>query len=338
VKILLAREVFEARKTELLSLVPEAEWVLVETDGRVEGDPTGCEIVYWSMGILPGNPRLSTILHRWSDPALRWVQGPAAGVEHEIWRSLLVSGVRLTSAAGVHAEPIAQYVMAWILAWSQGLQGQITRSRHHEWSVVPSADLQAATVGIIGLGGIGSAVARIADAIGMKVVATRRTPGPADHVDELLTPDRLHDLLAVSDYVVVCVPGGHTTRGMIDTAAFNTMKNEAVVINVARGSIIDDDALTDALTGGRIRGATLDVVDEEPLPADSQLWELPRCVITPHQSSSSPLSADRLDALFIHNLRSYLDQQPMHNEVFAGDLDNPSLDNSSLDNSDEIGQ
>ncbi len=144
--------------------------------------------------------------------------------------------------------------------------------------------------------------------------------GPADHVDEMLTPDRLPELPAESDYVVLCVPAGDETRGLIGAAAFAAMKHyavliNAVLINIARGSIVDEDALTDALSGGRIRGATLNVVREEPPPPESPLWDPPRCVITPHQSSYSPLGADRLDTLFIHNVGCYLDGAPIGNEV-----------------------
>ncbi len=314
-KILTAREVLESNRSALEAIAPDAQWVLAEPDGSTDSDPEGCEIVYWSAGIDRGDPRLWTMLHRWNDPALKWLQGPGAGVEHDIWQSLMAKGVTLTNASGVHGEPIGQYVISWILAWSQGLQGQITRSRHHEWTVVPSDDLQDATVGIIGYGGIGSVVARIADAIGMHVIATRRTPGPADHVDEMLTPDHLPDLLARSDYVVICVPASNETINLINSEAFANMKPDAVLINIARGSIVDEGALADALSSGRIRGATLDVMVEEPLPYDSPLWDLPRLVITPHQSSSSPLTATRLDALFIHNLGCYLNGTPMRNVV-----------------------
>jgi len=317
VKILIAREVRESHEDELTAIAPDADWVIVEPDGSTESDPEGCEIVYWSSGIDRGDPRLRTMLHRWNDPKLRWVQSPGAGFEHDIWQSLLKSGVTLTNASGIHAEPIGQYVIAWMLAWAQGIQGQTTRSRHHEWSVVPGHDLCGSTVGIIGYGGIGSVVARIAQAIGMEVIALRRTPGSAEHVDEMFTPDRLHDLLERSDYVVVCVPGGPETEKMINTEAFASMKRDSVLINVGRGSVIDEGALATALTDGLLRGATLDVVVDEPLPRESPLWDLPRCVITAHQSSSSHLTGERLDRLFLHNLRCWMSGEPMRNVVSA---------------------
>jgi len=318
-KILTAREVLESNRARLETIAPEVQWVLAEADGSTDSDPEGCEVLYWSSGIDRGDPRVRTMLHRWNDPALRWVQSPGAGTEHDIWQSLISRGITFTNASGVHGEPIGQYVISWILAWSQGLQGQITRSRHHEWTVVPSRDLHDATVGIVGYGGIGSVVARIAQSIGMHVIATRRSTGGSDHVDEMLTPDRLPDLLARSDYVVICVPASSQTDGMFDSAAFARMKPESVVINVARGSIVDEDALTDALTTGRIRGATLDVTIEEPLPPDSLLWDVPRLVITPHQSSTSALTAQRLDALFLHNLGCYLNGTRMRNLVNPND-------------------
>ncbi len=314
-KILLARDVLEARRTDLDAAAPGAEWVVIEPDASITGDPEGCEIVFFSIGIERGDPRIKRIFQRWSDPSLSWVQGPGAGVEHPIWGALLDNGTRLTNASGIHAEPIAQYVVGWILSWSQGLPGQVTRSNHHEWTRVVADDLTCRTVGIIGFGGIGAATARIAKAIGMTVVASRRTPGPADNVDEMITPDRLPDLLAASDYVVVSVPVTAATRGMIDHAAFAAMGPDTVLINVARGAIVDEEALLEALDNRRIRGATLDVVAEEPLPRESPLWNLPNCIITPHQSGYSPLGFERLNDLFIENLDRYVRGEPLLNEV-----------------------
>ncbi len=314
-KILLARDVLEARRADLDAAAPGTEWIVIEPDASITGDPEGCEVVFFSIGIERGDPRIMRIFERRSDPSLSWVQGPGAGVEHPVWGSLLDGGVRLTNASGIHAEPIAQYVVGWILSWSQGLPGQVIRSSHHEWTRVVADDLTGQSVGIIGFGGIGAATARITKAIGMTVLASRRTPGPAVNVDEMFTPDRLPDLLSASDYVVVSVPVTDATRGMIDHAAFAAMGSNAVLINVARGAIVDEKALSEALTDRRIRGATLDVVAKEPLPRESPLWDLPNCIITPHQSGYSPLGFERLNDLFIANLDRYVRGEPLLNEV-----------------------
>ncbi len=315
-KIVLSRESFEARHGELTNAAPSADWVLINEDGSFEGDPKGCTILYWGAGLFHDEARLDAVMECWSDPSLEWVQGPAAGIDNPAWSGLLQRGVRLTNASGIYAEPMAQYVSAWVLAWAQGLGGQMLRSQHHEWNPIEAHDLTSATMGIVGYGGIGKACARVAKAIGMRVVATRRTPGGEPDVDELLGPQQLHHLLSESDYVVLTTPLTDITAGLIGEAEFEAMGPGTVLINVSRGEIIDEDALTEALAHGVIRGATIDVTHVEPLPADSPLWDVPNLVITPHQSGDGPRAQERLDDLFVENLTLHERCEPLLNEVF----------------------
>jgi len=316
-KIVLTRESFESRRAPLIALAPEADWVLLNHDASFDGDPAGCEIIFWGAGLFTDRVRFRAVRDLLSGIELRWLQGPAAGVNHAIWSDLLDRGIRLTNASGIYAEPMAQYINAWVLAWAQGLGGQMLRSQHHEWSPLPANDLTAATIGIVGYGGIGKACARIAKAIGMRVIATRRTPGTEPDVDELLPPDRLHELLAASDYVALTVPLTDETVGLIGSDEFAAMGTGTVLINVARGELVDEDALTAALRQGTIRGATIDVTHTEPLPAASALWDVPNLVITPHQSGDGPRAQERLDDLFVENLGRYLREEPLVNEVLV---------------------
>lgn len=318
-KILLPRETADVNGEAVLAVAPEAELIVVEEDASVTGDPVGVEILFWGVGIASG-PRAMRYIESWHDPALRWVQGPNAGYDHPIWRELVEHDVIYTRAANIWTEPMAQYITAWMLAWAQGLGGQWLRSQHHEWNQVMPDDLTGRTVGIIGYGGIGAATARIAQAIGMKVLATRRTPGGAAHVDAMFPPDRLHEVLAAADYVVLCCPLTEATTDLIGAAEFAAMGPGTVLINVARGEVVVEGALTDALTSGTIRGATLDVTREEPLPPDSPLWDLPNIVITPHQSGEGPRGQERLDALFLENLRRYVVGDELLNVVTETDL------------------
>ncbi|MEZ5246767.1 MAG: D-2-hydroxyacid dehydrogenase [Acidimicrobiales bacterium] len=313
-KILLLRSAVDRIGERILDIAPDARFVIIEDDASVTGDATGVEVVYWGHG-AHGDRRARTFLASWNDPELRWVQGSNAGYDHPIWTDLLDRGVAFTRAADIWVEPMAQYIHAWVLAWSQGLAGQIDRSRAREWTSVQPDDVTARTLAIIGFGGIGRPTARIAKALGMRVIATRRTPGPAPDVDQMYTPDRLHDVLAEADYVALCTPLTDDTRDLIGPAEFAAMRPGAVLINVSRGEVVDEDALADALTTDSIRGATIDVTRTEPLPADSPLWALPNLVITAHQSGEGPRSNERLDALFLDNLERYVNGLPLRNVV-----------------------
>ncbi len=315
-KIVLTRESFESRREQFTTLAPDADWVVLDVDATFDGDPEGSDIVFWGPGLFGDKARAKAMRKQLNDAELKWLQGPSAGVDHMIWNELLARGVRLTNASGMYAEPMAQYINAWVLAWAQGLGGQILRSQHHEWSPLPAEDLTAATIGIVGYGGIGKACARIAKAVGMTVIATRRTPGSEADVDQLLHPDQLHQLLAASDYVAITVPLTDATVGLIGADEFVAMGPQTVLINVARGEVVDEDALSEALHGGTIRGATIDVTQTEPLPTESPLWDVPNLVITPHQSGDGPRAQERLDDLFAENLARYRRGEPLINEVF----------------------
>jgi len=313
-KILLLRSTVDRIGEAILEISPTADFVVLEDDASTTGDANGIEIIYWGIGVH-ADRRAVTILESWNDPALRWVQGANAGYDHPIWHDLVDRGVTFTRAADIWVEPMAQYIHAWVLSWSQGVEGQIDRSRSHDWTQVAPDDVTGRTLGIIGFGGIGRPTARIAKALGMRVIATRRTPGPAPDVDEMYTPDRLHEVLAKSDYVALCTPLTDDTRNLIGAAEFAAMGPNAVMINVARGEVVDEDALTEALVQGTIRGATIDVARTEPLPSESALWDVPNLVITAHQSGDGPRSNERLDALFLDNLQRYVDKRPLRNTI-----------------------
>lgn len=308
------RSTADAHGTHITAIVPDVELVVLEDDASTTGDPSGVEVLYWGVGI-GHDARAMKLLESWKDPSLRWVQGSSAGYDHPIWMDLVDRGIVFTRAADIWVEPMAQYIHAWILAWSQGIGGQMLRSQHHDWSPVEPDDVTARTIGIIGFGGIGRPTARIAQALGMRVLATRRTPGGTADVDEMFTPDHLHEVLAASDYVVICTPLSDETRDLIGAEEFAAMGKNTVMINVARGEIVDEDALAEALIAGTIRGATIDVTRTEPLPPDSTLWDLPNLVITPHQSGEGPRSQERLDDLFLDNLERYVSGRPLRNVV-----------------------
>jgi phosphoglycerate dehydrogenase-like enzyme len=256
---------------------------------------------------------------------LRWVQHTQAGVSNLHQTDLWDSGVILTSSRGaVAATGIAEYVMAGVGYFARGLDeavrqktaGEFDRAGYH------LRPLAGAAIGVVGLGGIGREVARLAKSAGMKVIATRRSAtrkqAGTDGVDLLLPAADLTELAAASDYIAICAQLTTQTRGLLGTGVFAAMKPEAVLINVARGELIDEDALVAALQQGRIRGALLDVYDGELAgqPPRPELVELPQVILTPHISArGDPDGREPVKLLFAENLRRYLDGRPLRNQV-----------------------
>lgn len=314
--MLVAREIADAYGADMAGIVPGIELIVLQPDGSFLGDPNDAEVSFFSLGLERVPAMAASIPQLMNGTALRWLQSPGAGVDHPVFRQLLERGVRVTNASGIHAEPIAQYIFTYVLHWHRNVARHLAQQRAREWQKVVSDDLTARTIGIVGLGGIGLATARIGRAFGMRVLATRRTPAEEPDVDEFIAVDRLHELLAASDYVVLCVPFTDATRGMIGKAELAAMHSDAVLINVARGGVVDEAALITALQAGAIRGATLDVTAEEPLPAESPFWALENCVITPHDAGYSPLADSRLAALFLDNLARYARGERLRNEIF----------------------
>jgi len=266
-------------------------------------------------------------------PRLRWVQLHSAGVDHVLDKPLWHSDVTITTASGIHAPNMAEYVLMMMLAFAHRLPRMLKYQAQGEWpsqrwqKFVPQ-ELRGATVGVIGYGSIGRQVGRLAHAFGMRVLGMTRsgelTSGyelpevaadPAPEPDRLYTPDQLTAMLSECDYVVLTLPYTSATHHFIDQTALQAMKPTAVLINVARGAIVDEAALTEALRQGHIAGAALDVFEQEPLPADSPLWKLDNIIISPHVSGFTPHYDDRATALFAENLRRYLAGEPLLNQV-----------------------
>lgn len=266
----------------------------------------------------------ATVMVGWSIPAdvlaraaqLRWVHSSGAGVERLLVPPILDSEVIVTDSSGIH-HAMVEHVFGLMLAFARRLQVAIRlqiahRFEHYE---VQGDELRGKTLGILGLGAIGRAIARAAPAFEMRVIGIKRQPGPIDGVERVLPPDGLHAVLQESDYVVLALPLTASTRRLIGEREFGAMKPSAVFINIARGAIVDEPALITALRDGRIAGAGLDVFTQEPLPSDSPLYEMPNVIITPHTAGSSPHYFDRMTALLCENLRAFLDGRSMLNVI-----------------------
>jgi len=241
--------------------------------------------------------------------------------------------VIFTNSAGVHAPPMAETVLAMLLYFARGLDFALANQRRGRWATdpfyegdAPPIELAHATVGIIGFGGIGREVARRVASLGAGVIALKRTVAAAGEANLFLVggggelgarievvhgPGGLDAVLRESHFVVVCAPDTPDTRGMIDRAALAKMRRGAVLVNVARGRLVDEDALVDALCTGRLRGAGLDVFRTEPLPEGHPLWAFENALLTPHVSAVSQGFWRREADLIIRNLERYLTDVPL---------------------------
>jgi phosphoglycerate dehydrogenase-like enzyme len=310
-KLLLPDHLVERLREPVCRIAPDCDVIPIGPDGEVTEPLEGADVLFLRWGLSPEATR--RLLAR--VPNLRWIHTISAGVDHLLFPELRESDAILTNASGVFNIPIAETVMAYILAVVKRLPEFWAHQREHRWEKLPLRELRGLTVGIVGLGDIGTEVARLCRAFGMRVLGLRRRPAPSDLADEVLPPDRLQDLLARSDFVVIAVPLTAETRGMIGRAELAAMKPDAWLVNISRGAIVDEEALIEALRAGRIGGACLDVFAEEPLPPESPLWDMPNVIITPHNSWSSPHIEEREIALFLENLRRYVAGEPLLNVV-----------------------
>ena len=251
-------------------------------------------------------------------PALRWVQAVGAGIEQLDPAGLAALNITLTNASGVAAVPIAEYVMAHLLALWKNVRVFDTQQKAHSWKLQPTVLAAGRVLGIVGLGAIGRATAKRARAFGMQVFAvSRRAESGADDadVDRHFAAHDVDAMLAQCDAVLASLPATHDTIAYFDAVRFGQFKPGAIFCNVARGSVVDEPALIAALDRGQIAHAVLDVTAVAPNPPDSPLWEHSQVVLTPHASTSMEGYGDRLMDLFIDNIARYQAGDPLRNIV-----------------------
>lgn len=253
---------------------------------------------------------------------LKWIHGAYGGIDRLLFPELLKTKVLLTSSRGIHGETVSDHVMAMILAFAKGLVPSWIYKRRKKWSQVEVMrerfELQGKVLGIVGLGAIGQSLARKAKAFGMKVVATKnRVKGgkKIKYVDKLLSKDRFRELLSFSNLVVLTVPLTNQTYHLVGRKELACMKESAILINVARGEVIDQEALVDALAKKRIAGAGLDVFEQEPLCPQSPLWVMENVILTPHVAGSRRDYFKKVGEIFRINLSRYLNKKPLLNLV-----------------------
>jgi phosphoglycerate dehydrogenase-like enzyme len=269
---------------------------------------------FWGPGLAELFPTPEAL--RAQAPHLRWLQLTSAGMDRAARSGLLESDLLVTSASGLHATPIGEYVLAVMLMFCKGAHRFLRAQERREWIRYMPQELYGKTVGVVGAGHIGAEVARLARAFGCRVLSMRRSiveRAPDEAGGELLPPADLPYLLGESDFVVLAVPLTNETRHLIGEAELRAMKSSAVLINIARGAVVDETALVRALEEGWIAGAGLDVFEQEPLPEESPLWGMENLILSPHISGGTEIYNQRATGIFCENLRRYLANEPLMN-------------------------
>jgi phosphoglycerate dehydrogenase-like enzyme len=247
--------------------------------------------------------------------SLRWMHTWSAGVDGALHPALIESGITFTCSSGNAAHPIAEHGILLMLMLQQQSVRALQQQREHRWQQFDHPELYGKTVGIIGLGDIGLELARRARAFHMRILGMRRTDKPCPEVDELYPRERLAEMLAASDFVVMAAPITAETHKMIGEAEFRAMKPTAYFINISRGGCVDENALIRCMREGWIAGAGIDQPTQKPLPPESELWDLPNTLITPAYGGHTLETHQRSIAIFIDNLRRYMAGEPLRNVV-----------------------
>lgn len=255
-------------------------------------------------------------------PKAHWIQATGAGIGQLVKQQRYeqrMPGAIFCTASGVHAVPLAEFVAMGMLMSTRDLWRVLRDQKHKHWERYAGTDLHGRTLAIVGLGRVGSEVARVAKALGMTVIGTNRgfTSAPVDHLYE---PEELHAMLPRAEFLVLSAPHTPETEKMMGTKEFSLLPKSAVFINIGRGTEVDEPALIEALRSGHLAGAILDVFAVEPLPQDSPLWDMPNVLISPHSASTSDRENGKITDIFVDNLRRFLAGEPLRNVLDTNKL------------------
>ncbi|HZO29674.1 MAG TPA: D-2-hydroxyacid dehydrogenase [Chloroflexota bacterium] len=303
--IFLTGEVNAQQLQEIRDTVPAADVRYFDTQTEMEREIELADVVAGAI-TAPALARAKK---------LKWVQSWGAGTNQQLFPEMVASPVTLTSVAGNGAISMAEHAVMLMLMLARDTRRWLRNQDEKKWERWFHPELTGQTCGIIGLGYSGQDLALKLKAFHMRVIGLRRTPRPTPNVDEVFPRERLHDMLAQSDFVVVTAPRTPETRGMLGEAELRAMKPSAFYICYSRGGIADDAALLRALNEGWIAGAGLDAHTQEPLPPDSPFWTAPNTIITPHNSATSPMSRERRIEIFIENLQHFVAGEPLRSVV-----------------------
>jgi phosphoglycerate dehydrogenase-like enzyme len=302
---------------------PDVEWLMMDADGTlhdeggapVDLDKARAEVAWGTSDLFredgPLGPFFGALVGM---DALRWFQSPAAGYDAPAFSQLVARGVRISNAH-VNSLPIAEFVMRAVLDEFQQARRWWSQREERIWAIHDWREVSGSTWLVIGLGGIGTEVAIRARAFGARVIGCRRSPAVDDPTDLTVTPDRLHEVVGQADVVVLAAPATTATTNLVDARFLGWMREGCTLVNVARGALIDEDALLTGLNEGRPAVAVLDVFRHEPLPAGHPFWTHPSVRMTPHNAAGGIGRLQRQADLFGANLDRYRQGQPLLNDV-----------------------
>ena len=316
-RILVSETILRDYGDHLRAAAPDATFVQLLPDGTVTDDGAA-DIVFISNDVFYG-PIKACMQIVLDTPKLAWLQSAAAGVEAPAFRAHLERGGRLTRAH-VTAVPISEYVMQAVLACFQEPERLAEQRASRVWQHVSFREVWRTTWLIVGLGSIGREVAQRARAFDAHVIGVRRTPDGTEPVDEILTPDRMLEAVGRADVVVIAAELNDGNRHLVDSNFLAAMCPGSCFVNVARGGLVDEAALLDALRRDAPSRAVLDVFETEPLPPDSVWWTHPKVIMSPHSSGGGNGRLVRAAEVFIENLRRYHDGRELLHEVRLADL------------------
>ncbi|MCL4852672.1 MAG: D-2-hydroxyacid dehydrogenase [Bryobacteraceae bacterium] len=303
-----------ARYLAALERLPDSTHIVVgDTKEAFLDKVAGADVIFTGMGFAP------LLRELWPDATrVRWVHSFSAGLDNVLFPELIESTAVMTNARGVFARSLGEFVIASVLFFAKELRRMVRQQQEGVWEPFDIEEVHGQTMGIVGYGEIGRAAAERAHAFGMKTIALRRRPELSSDdplVDRTVGPDGLFDLLREADYVVVSAALTPSTRGMIGEAELNAMKRSAVLINVGRGPVVVESTLVRALRENRIKGAALDVFDQEPLPVEHPFYGLENVLLSPHSADHTATWLDEAMQLFVENFERFVKGEPLHNVV-----------------------
>jgi phosphoglycerate dehydrogenase-like enzyme len=329
-QILMTRSAYKRVGERLAKVAPDAQVVTLageddyESGGRpfAEAELTP-EVVWlsldsWTSGALP---KLYGRIMK--SPAARWTQIMAAGIDNPMFRNILEKGVRITKSSA-QAIPIAEYVVGHGISLQLPIQAQAAAQAKHEWTRTPYTELGHTRWVLAGYGSIGKEIAKRIRPFGAHLTVVRRNPSPDPLADEVVGLDRLREACAEADVVALACALNEDTRHMCDDAFFKALKPGAILINIGRGGLIDEDALRAGLERDQPAHAVLDVFATEPLPPGSWFWDHPKVRVSAHTSNSGDGNLARGDELFLDNLARYLAREPLRNEADPSEVGLPA--------------
>lgn len=250
-------------------------------------------------------------------PDLRWLHVHSAGADRQIYIDLMARGVTVSTASGANARAVAQSALAGLLALARKLPQLMKAQQAYQWSPLLKTglpeDLDGQTAVIVGWGPIAQMIGEVLHLLGVRIVVVRRSSADVALAEQVVPFDKINDVLPIADWLVLACPLNAQTHRLVDAAALSVIKPGAAIVNIARGTVIDEPAMIEALQDGRLNGAFLDVFAQEPLPADSPLWDLPNVIATPHTAGSSLGMYRRMEQTFTDNLARYVRSQPLQN-------------------------